>query len=139
MAVNADVAHGGTSIYQGAMTSHDLYVVEGSGAWEGDLQEMHYYLYSLDVTDRIGFDAVVGESCELSISLDAEVLLEKPFPSEGAIGAADFWNSGSYTFAGAEDPLDPGTMLDVDFVLVPEPSMLLALALGGIALGRRHS
>jgi hypothetical protein len=115
MVVNADVAKGGTNIYGAGMTSHDLYVVNGSGAWEGDLQEIEYYLYSLDVTDRIGFDAVVGETFELAISLDAEVLLEEPFFSEGAIGVADFWNSGFYTFAGAEDPLNPGTMLDVSF------------------------
>ena len=71
--------------------------------------------------------------------MEAEVLLEKPFPSEGAIGVADFWNSGSYALAAAEDPLKPGTMLDVDFVVVPEPSTLLLLALVGVALGGRHS
>lgn len=138
MAVNADVAKGGTNIYEAGMTSHDLYVVEGSGAWESDLQEIEYYLYSLDVTDRIGFNAVVGETFELAISLDAEVFLEEPFFSEGAIGVADFWNSGFYTFIGAEDPLNPGTMLDVNFEMVPEPSTLFLLGLGAMMLRKKH-
>ncbi len=138
MTVNADVVKGGINIYEAGMASHDLYVVEGSGAWVGDLQEIEYYLYSLDVTDRIGFNAVVGETFELAISLDAEVFLEEPFFSEGAIGVADFWNSGLYTFAGAEDPLDPGTMLDVDFEMVPEPTTLLLLGLGVLGLIRKH-
>ncbi|MHC4912760.1 MAG: PEP-CTERM sorting domain-containing protein, partial [Planctomycetota bacterium] len=81
------------------------------------------------------FSALIGDIINIDLTLYTEVDLVDVY--EGG-ARADFSNSGSYTFAGAEDPLNSGTMLDVDFQIVPEPATIAFLSLGSLALLRKR-
>jgi hypothetical protein len=122
------------ALYEGSGTYSSGSTLDSSGAWIGDFTKSGWY-YLLDTTDRIGFEAVVGQTLLLTLSLQTDVYV--PDASESG-ATADFLDSGWYVFAGAEDPLNPGTMLDVSFEMVPEPATLLLLGPGIMLLRRRR-
>jgi hypothetical protein len=131
---SASLNLGDTTLYEGTGTAPRRGAIESTGAWEGDFVKSGWW-FLLDTTDRIGFDAEVGQTIALTLTLHTEAYVASAAES-GSV--ANFSDSGIYTFVGAEDPLDPGTMLDVDFVMVPEPTTLLLFSLGCLGLIRKH-
>ncbi len=131
------VLDGGQLLYEGAGSYGD--VMNSSGAWDGDFQYQYIsgvflHHYFLDSTDTISFAAVVGQTIALELSLETEVIVPDAM-EDGA--AANFFDSGSYSFIGAEDPAT-GNPLNVEFMLVPEPGTFLLFGLGGFGLVRRR-
>jgi hypothetical protein len=131
---------GGTGGYQAAT---------GTGQWVGDFTQIaggyvedpsprlaKRNVFLLDTVDTVTFGTTVGEVISLTLSLSADVT-----PGGFESGAwADFFDSGSYAFVGAQD-LVSGAPLDVQFELVPEPSMFSLALLSATVLfvlrGRR--
>jgi hypothetical protein len=105
------------------------YSVESSGEWVGDFDSSGF----LDSSDMISFDAVVGQTIILTLSLEAEAYIPQAWEAGATV---DFSNSGFYTFIGAQDP-GTGNPLDVQFEIVPEPTALLLLGLGTLGLIRK--
>jgi hypothetical protein len=121
-------------LYEGSGTYSSGSTLDSSRAWIGDFTKSGWY-YLLNTTDRIGFEAVVGQTLILTLLLETDVYV--PDASESG-ATSDFLDSGRYVFVGAEYPLNPGTMLDVSFEMVPEPGTLLLLGLGVILLRRKR-
>jgi len=124
---------GDTTIYQASGTSGYYNTFDSTGAWSGDFTRSSGFSY-LDTTDRITFETQVGQIFTLKLSLQTEAYVSCASET-GAL--ADFSNSGLYTFAGAENP-GAGNPLDVQFEIVPEPTMLLFLGLGSLSLIRKR-
>lgn len=133
-AASASFSVDDSSLYEATGSYSSGSTLDSSGDWVGDFTKSGWY-YILDTTDRVAFEAVVGQTIAVTLSLDTDVYV--PDASESG-ATADFFDSGQYTFFGGEDPLDPGTMLDVNFEIVPEPATLFLLSLGGLALLRRR-
>lgn len=132
---NASLSVGGMELYQGSGRFARPNLID-EGYWAGDFQSAHAgYKRLLDTTDTLSFSALIGDIINIELTLYTEVDLVDVY--EGG-ARADFSNSGSYIFAGAEDPLNPGTMLDVNFQIVPEPSTISFLGLGSLALLRKR-
>ena len=127
---NASLKLGENQLYEASGTGGYNNVVT-SGMWVGDFTDTGYW-HVLDTVDTVYFNAMVGETISLTLSLSTEA--SGLGYESGA--TADFSNSGSYAFAGAEDP-DTGAALDVQFEMIPEPATLLLLGLGGIVLRKR--
>jgi hypothetical protein len=133
---NASFSVGGIELYQGSGRFARPNLID-DGYWAGDFQSAFSgYKRLLDTTDTLSFSALVGDIINIELTLYTEVDLVDVY--EGG-ARADFFNSGSYTFVGAEDPLNPGTMLDVNFEVVPEPATLLLLGLGAVMVRRKRS
>lgn len=124
---------GDTTLYEGSGISGYYSALNSTGAWSGDFTSSSSTYY-LDTTDQITFETEVGQLFSLKLFLHTEAYVSVAMES-GA--TADFSNSGSYAFAGAEDP-DTGASLDVQFELVPEPGTVLLLGLGAMMFRREQ-
>jgi hypothetical protein len=131
---SASFSFNDTDLYEASGKNSRGSSIEETGAWIGDFTKSGN-TYSLDTTDTITFNAFLGDTIELSLFLETQAYVPKAWESGSR---ADFSDSAYYTIVGAQDPLDPGTMLDVNLEIVPEPATLILLGLGGLALLRKR-
>ena len=147
---SASLLLGAESLYEAGGTG-GYEAATGTGQWVGDFTQIaggyvedpsprlaKRNVFLLDTVDTVTFSTTVGQIISLTMSLSADVT-----PGGGESGAwADFSDSGSYAFVGAQAPVN-GAPLDVRFELVPEPSTFGLTLLSATALlvwrGRRLS
>ena len=102
-----------------------------NGFWTDDLYENGDKAYDLYDLSTLIFDTAIGEIINLNFSVQTEIDCTNIIDAGASV---DLTGNGYYSFSLASDFNFPPKVLDVDFVLIPEPASLLLLAAGLLRL-----
>jgi len=131
---SGQISLNGQPIYAGSARYQYPLTAEAEGSWVDSCSiGITGYNCKVYAPGSLFLQTAVGQTINLTLTLQTSVEC-----AQITIGGArtNFSSSGSYTFLGVYSTGTPSKPLNVQMILIPEPTSLLLLACGGCLLGR---